>query len=559
MKAPKFFITISLVVLLLTRCGTAGTWSPIAHTWGGSFTDSADALALDTEGNVYTVGSTESFGAGGQDALIVKYSSSGEFMWAKTWGGTGNDYLSSIKLGPDGYLYASGGTSSFGAGWYDLLLLKLDTNGNVIWGTTWGGASYEGGYDIGFDANENIYVVGESYSTSPCCSAVLLKFSPSGELLQPAIFYKGPATYDSGYSLTVDSDFNVIISGISWDYSISPLHNSILVIKYDPSGNLLWQENWSTPFPGQDESDAFHALTTDAAMNIYIGGRHSSDCQVSNFGQCDFDALLLKLDPNGNLLWADTWGSADTYDTAGSVLLDQAQGPIVAGLKDDYGTPMLFLLGYDADGNLISQNGWQKGNVQIGSTAGMGSDASGALYLASSTLNNQGSWAGAVANSAILDNFLIANSYSTGIPDLSMATLTIPTVPQGSGVLDIGGGGADSFIVQRTEITTAQFLSFPLPNRNASDAKIISVFDHSSNWQYCADNVVEAYDGERGELQYGSDAHPTDPTCYLTGPNLAYGFAQNRNYEPFSVNGHYVGADGDGDGHPGIDFLEYDG
>jgi uncharacterized repeat protein (TIGR03803 family) len=110
------------------------------------------------------------------------------------------------------------------------------------------------------------------------------------------------------------------------------------------------------------------------------------------------------------------------------------------------------------------------------------------------------------------------------------------------------------------------FLSFPLQNRNAFDAKIISVFDHSSNWQYCADNVIEAYDGERGELEYGTDKQPTDPTCYLTGlPNLAYAFAQNDNKTPFSVNGQYVGVNGDGskkylqyDGHPGYDFATKD-
>ena len=110
-----------------------------------------------------------------------------------------------------------------------------------------------------------------------------------------------------------------------------------------------------------------------------------------------------------------------------------------------------------------------------------------------------------------------------------------------------------------------RFLSFPLQNRNAFDAKIVSVFDHSSNWQYCADGVVEAYDGETGELEYGTDNHPTDPTCHLTGwPNLAYAFAKN-NKTPFNVNGQYVGVNGDGltkylqyDGHPGFDFETKD-
>jgi murein DD-endopeptidase MepM/ murein hydrolase activator NlpD len=141
-----------------------------------------------------------------------------------------------------------------------------------------------------------------------------------------------------------------------------------------------------------------------------------------------------------------------------------------------------------------------------------------------------------------------------------------------------GGGGGSSYSVGTGTIhtqgyqsgngqviitfgtTSPVFLNFPLLNRNAFDAKIISVFDHSSNWQYCSDNSVEADDGEKGQLQNGTDSQPTDPTCFLTGlHNLAYGFAQNSTYQAFSVNGQYVGADGDGNGHPGIDFLQYDG
>jgi hypothetical protein len=440
-------VLLLLLALTLVQTAFSGTWSQSAHTWGGSSTDQAASVALDSSGNVYVAGSTESFGAGGQDVLITKYDPSGTFLWAKTWGGPSNDYATAIKVGPDGFLYVTGFTSSFGAGWYDLILLQLDTDGNLRWGTTWGGGSYDGGHDIGFDASGNIYAVAESYSTGPCCStAVLLKFSTTGALLQSS-YYKGPATYDAGYSLTVDSSFNVIVAGISWDYSISPLHNSILLLKYAPNGNLLWQENWSTPFPGQDESWSFHALATDGSGNIYVAGRHSAHCQSSNFGVCDFDALLLKLDPNGVFLSASTWGATGTYDTAGSVVLTAGQDPLLAGVEDDYGTPLLFLLGYDAGGNLTSQSAWQGGNIQQGSASGMVLDANGTPYIASSALTNQGSWSSTSAHPGSLPNSLITNTYSVGVPSLSTARLTNSTVDQSSvGVQETGGGGADAFV-----------------------------------------------------------------------------------------------------------------
>ncbi len=521
-----------LLALTLVQTAFSGTWSPSAHTWGGSSTDQVDGVAVDSFGNVYVAGSTQSFGAGGQDVLIIKYGPTGQFLWARTWGGSSDEFATAVKVGPDGLLYITGVTSSFGAGWFDLFLLQLDSNGNLKWGTTWGGQSYDGGHDIGFDANGNIYVVGESYSTGPCCTAVLLKFSRAGALVQSS-YYKGPATYDSGYSLAVDSSFNVVVTGISWDYSIPPLHNSILLLKYDPNGNLIWQENWATTFPGQDESWAFHDVTTDAANNIYIAGRHASDCNNSNFGVCDFDTLLIKLDQNGIFQWANTWGTTGSYDTAGSVLLNTAQAPMVAGMLDEYGTPLLFILDYDATGNLLSETEWRGGNVQPGSAAGMASDASGALYLASSALNNQGSWAATTANSGVLPNSLIKNSYTTGDPNLSMTSLTTPTISQIGGVHDTGGGGADALVIQSS---VWQPVKSQPPGLKASTALLLT--DGSVLvQQYCSPQWGRLVPDNRGSYVNGRWEELADSPY---GP-LFYASAVLPTGEVIVEGGEYVG------------------
>ena len=466
---------IPWVFVLLGHVCWGWTWPVTAHTWGGSQTDAGNAVAVDSSGNVYVAGSTESYGAGGQDVLVTKYDSTGQFLWAKTWGGGGEEYATSIKVGPDGYLYVTGGTSSFGAGWYDVFLLKLDTTGNLVWGTTWGGSSYDVGHDIGFDSSHNVYVAAETYSYGPCCSsAALLRFSPGGSLLT-AVSYKGPATYDGAYSLAVDSSFNVIIVGISWDYSsYSTLHNSILIVKYDPNGNVLWQENWATAYPGQDESWAFHAVTTDSAGNIYVGGRHSNECATDSFGDCDFDSLLLKLDPNGGFLWANTWGTLGTYDSAGSVVVNSGQTPLVTGMLDWYGTPSLFLLGYDGDGNLTSQLGWQGQVFQEGIAPGMALDAGGASYVASSAVNNQGSWAATTATSGALTNSIITNSYAAGVPNLSLTSVSASTSLQTAGTRDTGGGGADAFIAKSPSMGPWQRVKNPPLGLQASTALLLT-------------------------------------------------------------------------------------
>jgi murein DD-endopeptidase MepM/ murein hydrolase activator NlpD len=444
-KVAIFLVVIGLPGLIHCQIN----WNVSAHSWGGSGTDYADSLAKDSAGNVYVAGGTNSFGSGGTDVLLLKYDATGHFLWAKTWGGGNDEYATSVAVGPDGFVYVTGGTFSFGAGWFDIFLLKLDIDGNLIWATTWGGGSYDVGHDIGFDSAGNIYVVGEEYSFGPCCSsAVLLKFTPSGGTPIWTAAWKGPATYDTGYSLTVDSNGNVIVAGISWDYSASPLHNSILLVKYDAAGNYVWSKNWATPMPGQDESWSFRGVTTDAAGNIYVGNRHANNCPTIDFGRCDFDALVLKLGPDGSFQWARTWGGTG-YDTAASLAIDPIGHLVVSEINDFLGTPELSLISFDTGGNTLSNTTWSV-NVAAGiSLAGMILDKTGTAVVAAAGFNNSGSWLSTpLPNATSLPDSFIINSFSISSPvGITSQITNIPSVLQ-TGLQDMGGGGTDILVTQ---------------------------------------------------------------------------------------------------------------
>ena len=552
---------ISLIAFALS-CYSAGasSWSKPAHTWGGPGTDAASSVAIAPNGVAYIAGTTSSFGAGSNDVLLAKYGATGGFLWAKTWGGSGDDHASAIKLGPDGNLYVAGGTSSFGAGWYDGFLLKLDTSGNVKWAYTWGGGSFDQFYDLGFDSSGNIFVVGESYSFGNC--VVLLKFAPNGNLLWTAS-WKGPATYDSGYSLAVDAGGNVIISGISWDYSFYPVHNSILLLKYDTNGNFVWSENWSSTFPSQDESSSFHALATDSANSIYLGGRHADQCTES---PCDFDALVLKVDLNGHFQWAQTWGNSG-YDTAGSVGLDPSGHIIVSGMQDAYGTPSQFVLSYDSNGNLLSAAAWSQGNPSNANYAAMTLDSVGNGLVVGSALNNQGVWAATSASVGSLTNSLISTSYTLGAPSAQPSLVHVAAVRQ-VGTQDTGGGGSDLFVAQyRQYMSGGPFITvFPLPNlKPNSPQRINSIFDHTMSYQYCPSTdvnghrTVMAYDGEEGSSQFGPGSQVGSKPfgCNPTGKYSDL-FGYQNGQGAFDLYGEYYGA-GTPDflfyeGHPGYDY-----
>jgi len=101
-----------------------------AKTFGGTRYDEAYSIVQTSDGGYAVAGKTGSFGAGYGDLLILKLTSSGDLQWAKTFGGTDVDYAYSIIQTSDGGYAVGGCTESFGAGLGDLLILKLGPDGS---------------------------------------------------------------------------------------------------------------------------------------------------------------------------------------------------------------------------------------------------------------------------------------------------------------------------------------------------------------------------------------------------------------------------------------------
>src|SRR5215510_3967792 len=108
-------------------------------TWGGADLDEADEVAVAPDGSVYLTGTTLSFGAGGRDAFLLKYAPNGSLAWQRTYGTaptpltTGDEFGLGVAAAPDGSAYVTG---QFGEG--NLFLTKFDPNGNLLWQQTWG-------------------------------------------------------------------------------------------------------------------------------------------------------------------------------------------------------------------------------------------------------------------------------------------------------------------------------------------------------------------------------------------------------------------------------------
>src|SRR5262249_49744603 len=133
-------LTGDLWVLKLDAIGNA-VWQ---KSYGGSASDGAGAVRQTPDGGYVVAGYTRSYGAGQFDAWGIKLDADGNVTWQKTDGGTGFDFASDVQPTADGGYIVAGSTTSFGAGSDDAWVLKLDANGNVIWQKTYGGADSDG-------------------------------------------------------------------------------------------------------------------------------------------------------------------------------------------------------------------------------------------------------------------------------------------------------------------------------------------------------------------------------------------------------------------------------
>ncbi|MBN1270921.1 MAG: thrombospondin type 3 repeat-containing protein [Candidatus Aminicenantes bacterium] len=102
------------------------------------------------DGSLYFLGDTWSYGSGKTDFWMMKTDSNGLVVWNKYFGGNENDYSYMMAHGANGtdYLFLTGETNSFGAGEFDLWLVKTDMDGNKIWDKTFGGSEYDAGYGV---------------------------------------------------------------------------------------------------------------------------------------------------------------------------------------------------------------------------------------------------------------------------------------------------------------------------------------------------------------------------------------------------------------------------
>jgi uncharacterized delta-60 repeat protein len=326
------------IFLIKTNANGNVQW---AKTYGGTNFDSASSVQQTSDGGYIVAGYTNSFGAGGYDIFLIKTDANGNIQWTKTYGGTSSDYASSVRQTSDGGYIVAGITWSFGAGIWDIFLIKTDANGNVQWAKTYGGTGYDWAYSVQQTPDGGYIVAGYTTSFGVGGGDIFLIKTDANGNVQWAKTYGGTG-YDDAYSVQQTSDGGYIVAGYTTSFGAG--WNDLFLIKTDANGNVQWAKTY-----GGTSSDYASSVRQTSDGGYIVAG------YTTSFGAGDWDIFLIKTDANGDIIWAKTYGGTG-WDWAYSVQQTSDGGYIVAGYTQSFGAGSydIFLIKTDANGDIGS-------------------------------------------------------------------------------------------------------------------------------------------------------------------------------------------------------------
>lgn len=359
--------------IIALLAGFSATVSVVAqlpnHHWTRTASGGSSAvgkcITVDAAGNVYTAGefgSTSDFdnspavnnltSNGANDIFLVKTSPQGDFIWAKSFGGSGDDVPSEIVIDLSGNLYVTGtfsGTADFdpdagvsnliSAGMDDVFILKLNSSGQLIWAKSVGGTQNDEGNAIDIDDYDgSVFVfgsfrttidfdpgVGVQSATSLGSSDIfLLKLFPSGDYMTSKTV--GSISADRGRDIVVDAatgeHFMTGSFGGDTDFdpdaAVAQLtgNNDVFVLKFNVANEFVFAKKI-----GGISVDEGRNIDFDANGFIYVNGSFISTCNFDpNGGSTTVtsngsdDVFVVQLTPSGALSWVKTFGSVGTED-----------------------------------------------------------------------------------------------------------------------------------------------------------------------------------------------------------------------------------------------------
>ena len=350
---------LSLLILILLIAQLANAQIPFQKSFGGTNTSWGNSIQQTNDNGYISVGVTDAFGVGAFDVFAIKTDSSGNPIWKKAIGETSSDFANDVQQTSDsGFIVCGYSISSFSGGFAgeNIYLIKLNSNGSILWSKIIGGVGNERANSVRQTSDGGFIIAGTTNSWGAGGNDFyLVKTDGNGNISWTKTF--GGALDDVANSVKQTSDGGYIVAGETNSFGAGDI--DYYLIKTDALGTLTWSKTF-----GGGGSDWLYSVV-QASDDGYVMGGYS----ISFLGAGEADAVVIKTDITGSILWSKTYG--EQYgDVASSIVRTNDNGYALAGGQSSFPFSMVdkgLLFKIDSVGNFIWANAFRNSNeVQRG-------------------------------------------------------------------------------------------------------------------------------------------------------------------------------------------------
>ena len=276
------------VYLIKTNSTGDTLWT---RTYGGIGLDQGNSVWETKDKGYIIAGETYSYAKGTVNAYLIKVKENGDTAWSRVYGGNGIEQGNSVQQTADGGYIITGRTNSFGAGDYDVYLIRTDNKGNKIWMQTFGGTGSEEGMSVVQTTDGGFIITGytESYGAGGV-DVYLVRADKNGNQMWTKTF--GGKTDDYGMGVQQTHDGGFVIAGYTNSYGGGV---DAYLIRTDANGHVKWANTF-----GDDSDDYGNSVDQTTDGGFVIGGSTVMLPPEGETIEKKKNVYLIKTDATGN-------------------------------------------------------------------------------------------------------------------------------------------------------------------------------------------------------------------------------------------------------------------